>query len=70
MDNDVQFPTYGDEGVPAEVLAEQAAEHAAPELLDLSDQPRAMSLGVDSAGGYAVPYQLDGHKKKRPTITT
>ncbi len=30
---------------------------------------RVLSLGIDSAGGYAVPYQLDGTKrpkKRRP----
>lgn len=28
---------------------------------------RVLSLGVDSAGGYLVPYQLDkGPKKRRP----
>lgn len=31
-----------------------------------TDYHRAMALGVDSAGGAAVPFQLDG-KKRKPT---
>ena len=27
---------------------------------------RVLSLGVDSAGGYAVPYQLDTKKQPKP----
>lgn len=27
---------------------------------------RVMSLGIDSAGGFAVPYQLDGKKPRKP----
>jgi len=29
------------------------------------DEKRALALGTDSAGGYAVPYQLDGKKKAK-----
>lgn len=32
------------------------------------DTNRALALGIDSAGGYAVPYQLDGKKKKGAKI--
>jgi hypothetical protein len=32
---------------------------------DDPDADRALSLSVDSAGGYAVPKQLDGTKPKR-----
>jgi hypothetical protein len=31
-----------------------------------SQDDRALSLGADSAGGYAVPYQLDGTKTVKP----
>jgi len=46
-----------------------------PELVEVQDagtgdgQMRVMSLSIDSAGGYAVPFQLDGTKddqKKGP----
>ena len=44
------------EGLPAELLPQDGGpvDH------------RAMELGVDSAGGAAVPYQLDGTKSKPP----
>ena len=32
---------------------------------DAADK-RALALGVDSAGGYLVPKQLDGKKKRKP----
>jgi hypothetical protein len=40
----------------------------APQIVEVQDagtgdgQMRVMSLGTDSAGGYAVPFQLDGTK--------
>ena len=39
-----------------------------PQIVEVQDagtgdgQMRVMSLGIDSAGGYAVPFQLDGTK--------
>jgi hypothetical protein len=51
-------------------MAEQQPE--TPPLIEVRDsgdgtgEMRVMSLGTDSAGGYAVPVQLDGAKEKRP----
>lgn len=42
-------------------------QHPIVEVQDSGDgdgSMRVLSLSVDSAGGYAVPYQLDGTKKK------
>lgn len=71
MSDSPDYDDYGpadDSGAPDEVLASFSGPM--PDLLDLSDQPRAMSLDVDELGGYAVPYQLDDKKPKKPTITT
>jgi hypothetical protein len=42
-----------------------------PQIVEVQDagtgdgQMRVMSLDVDSAGGYAVPFQLDGTKDEK-----
>jgi hypothetical protein len=43
----------------------QPAEHP---VLKLDPEGRALALSVDSLGGYAVPVQLDGKKKRKPKL--
>jgi hypothetical protein len=64
---------------PAKPLVDTSAPALrAPRLLDNKGAPdgvgdfdtesqddRALALGVDTAGGFAVPYQLDGVKPKK-----
>lgn len=36
---------------------------------ELPEDDRAMALGDDPSGGFAVPYQLDGKKPRKPRRT-
>jgi hypothetical protein len=51
---------------PQRPLDNAGAPPGVPASETESQDDRALSLGVDSAGGFAVPYQLDGTKTVRP----
>lgn len=55
-----------DSGAPPEIKETMGGQLTMDEQGNSYVDSRALGLSDDAAGGYAVPYQLDGTKKKAP----